>query len=87
MSKWLLNAAALLASAQLYNGVQISSFGSAMRAALVVGLFNALLRPVLVVLTFPVTVLSLGRCLLKEAVGVTLPLRPTAPLGECTGAC
>jgi hypothetical protein len=35
----------------------------------------------------PITVLSLGRCLLKEAVGVTLPLRPTAPLGECTGAC
>ncbi|MDH4480753.1 MAG: phage holin family protein [Rhodoferax sp.] len=60
LSKWLLNAAALLAIAHLYNGVQISSFGSAMLAALVVGLFNALLRPVLVVLTFPVTVLSLG---------------------------
>lgn len=30
----------------------------------------------------PVTVLSLGRSLLKDAVGVTLPLRPTAPLGE-----
>jgi putative membrane protein len=60
ISKWLLNAVALLAIAQLYNGVQISSFGSAMLAALVVGLFNALLRPVLVVLTFPVTVLSLG---------------------------
>ena len=60
LSKWLLSAAALLAIAHLYNGVQISSFGAAMLAALVVGLFNALLRPVLVVLTFPVTVLSLG---------------------------
>ncbi len=60
LSKWLLNAAALLAIAQLYNGVQISSFGEAMLAALVVGMFNALLRPILVVLTFPVTVLSLG---------------------------
>ena len=60
LSKWLLNAVALLAIAQLYNGVQISSFGQAMLAALVVGLFNALLRPILLVLTFPVTVLSLG---------------------------
>jgi len=60
LSKWLLNAAALLAIAHLYQGVQISSFGAAMLAALVVGLFNALLRPILVVLTFPVTVLSLG---------------------------
>ena len=60
LCKWLLNAAALLAIAHLYHGVQVSSFGSAMVAALVVGLFNALLRPVLVVLTFPVTVLSLG---------------------------
>ena len=60
LCKWLLNAAALLAIAHLDHGVQVSSFGSAMIAALVVGLFNALLRPVLVVLTFPVTVLSLG---------------------------
>ena len=60
LAKWLLNAAALLAIAHLYHGVQVSSFGAAMLAALVVGLFNALLRPVLVVLTFPVTVLSLG---------------------------
>ena len=60
LSKWLLSAVALLAIAQFYNVVQISSFGSAMLAALVVGLLNTFLRPVLVVLTFPVTVLSLG---------------------------
>lgn len=60
LSKWLLNAAALLAIAHLYSGVQVSSFDAAMLAALVVGLFNVFLRPVLVVLTFPVTVLTLG---------------------------
>lgn len=60
LSKWLLNAVALLAIANLYSGVQVTTFGSAMLAALVVGLFNVFLRPVLVVLTFPVTVLSLG---------------------------
>jgi putative membrane protein len=60
LSKWLLNAAALLAIAHLYGGVQVNSFGSAMLAALVLGLLNVFLRPLLVVLTFPVTVLTLG---------------------------
>lgn len=58
--KWLLSAAALLAVAYLYGGVQISSFSSALIAALVIGLFNMILRPVLVVLTLPVTIISLG---------------------------
>lgn len=58
--KWLLCAAALLAVAHFYSGVQVQSFGSALIAALVLGLFNALLRPILVVLTLPVTLLTLG---------------------------
>ena len=58
--KWLLSAAALLAVAYLYRGVQVTSFGSAMIAAFVIGLFNMVLRPVLVVLTLPVTLLTLG---------------------------
>ncbi|NCN71054.1 MAG: phage holin family protein [Rhodoferax sp.] len=58
--KWLLSAAALLCVAYLYNGVVVSSFGAAMMAALVIGLFNLVLRPVLVVLTLPVTVVTLG---------------------------
>ena len=58
--RWLLYATALLAVAQLYSGVQVQSFASAMIAALVIGLLNTLLRPVLVLLTLPVTLLSLG---------------------------
>ncbi|MEI6599172.1 MAG: phage holin family protein [Comamonadaceae bacterium] len=58
--KWLLSAAALLAVAYLYGGVQIRSFSAALIAALVIGLFNMILRPVLVVLTLPVTIISLG---------------------------
>jgi putative membrane protein len=58
--RWLLGAAALLAVAHLYSGVEVRSFSSALIAALVIGLFNAVLRPVLVVLTLPVTVLTLG---------------------------
>jgi putative membrane protein len=58
--KWLLSAAALLAVAHLYSGVMVQSFSSALIAALVIGLFNAILRPILVVLTLPVTMLTLG---------------------------
>jgi putative membrane protein len=58
--KWLLSAAALLLVAYLYSGVQVQSFTSALIAALVIGLFNAVLRPVLVVLTLPVTLVTVG---------------------------
>ena len=58
--RWLLLAAALLLVAHVYPGVVVTSFGSAMIAALVLGLLNALLRPLLVLLTLPVTVLTLG---------------------------
>ena len=58
--RWLLLAAALLLVAYLYPGVTIKSFGAAMLAAFVLGLFNTLLRPVLVLLTLPVTLITLG---------------------------
>ncbi|MCC2633969.1 MAG: hypothetical protein K0S48_1855 [Ramlibacter sp.] len=58
--KWLLSAAALLFVAYIYQGVVVTSFGSAMLAALVIGLLNTVVRPVLVVLTLPVTVVTLG---------------------------
>ena len=60
IAKWLLSASALLFVAYVYNGVQVTSFTSAMLAALVIGLLNAVVRPVLVVLTLPVTVVTLG---------------------------
>jgi putative membrane protein len=58
--KWLLSAVALLAVAHLYSGVVVQSFTAALVAALVIGLLNTVLRPILVVLTLPVTVLTLG---------------------------
>ncbi len=60
IAKWLLSALALLAVAYLYSGVQVSSFGSAMLAALVIGLLNAVVRPILVILTLPVTIVTVG---------------------------
>lgn len=58
--RWLLLAAALLLVAQIYPGVSVASFGAALIAALVLGLLNTLVRPVLVLLTLPVTLLTLG---------------------------
>jgi putative membrane protein len=58
--KWLLSATALLALANLDPGVEVRGFGSALLASLVIGLLNLVVRPILVVLTLPVTLVSLG---------------------------
>ena len=58
--KWLLSAAALLLVAYIYPGVVVTSFTAAMIGALVLGLLNTVVRPVLVVLTLPVTLVTLG---------------------------
>ncbi len=58
--RWALLAAALLLVAYLYPGVNVAGFSSALIAAFVLGLFNTLVRPLLVLLTLPVTLLTLG---------------------------
>jgi putative membrane protein len=58
--KWILSAVALLVVAHLYSGVAVASFTSALIAALVLGLLNTIVRPILVVLTLPVTLITLG---------------------------
>jgi putative membrane protein len=58
--RWCLNALALMLVAYLYSGVQVTGIFPALIAALLLGLVNALIRPVLVLLTLPVTVLTLG---------------------------
>jgi putative membrane protein len=57
---WLINAVALIAVAYLLPGVSVASFTTALVAALVLGLINAVVRPVLFLLTLPVTILTLG---------------------------
>ena len=57
---WLLNAIALLAVAYLVPDIHVAGFGAALVAALVIGLLNMLVRPLLVLLTLPITVLTLG---------------------------
>ena len=57
---WLVNTAALIAVAYLMPSISVSSFQAALVAALVLGLVNTVVRPVLVLLTLPVTILTLG---------------------------
>jgi putative membrane protein len=57
---WLVNAAALFALPYVFPWVQVDTFWTALIAALVLGLINTLIRPLLVLLTLPATLLTLG---------------------------
>jgi putative membrane protein len=58
--RWFLLAAALLLVASLLDGVQVRSYTAALGIAFVLGLLNVFVRPLLILLTLPATVLSLG---------------------------
>jgi putative membrane protein len=57
---WALNAVSLLVLAWLIPAIQVAGFGTALVVALVLGLLNAVIRPVLIILTLPVNLLTLG---------------------------
>lgn len=58
--RWIINACALLAVAYVLPSVHVDGFATALAAALVLGLVNAVIRPIMLLLTLPVTVLTLG---------------------------
>ncbi|BCS34097.1 hypothetical protein TBR22_A33260 [Luteitalea sp. TBR-22] len=57
---WAIVAAALWLAAYLVPGVRVSSVSALLVAAFVLGLVNALVRPVLTILTLPITIITLG---------------------------
>lgn len=57
---WLLAAVSLVITAKLVPGFVVTSFVAALIAAVILGLVNAIIRPILVVLTLPITIVSLG---------------------------
>ena len=61
---WILNAVALLVVAYILPGITVASFGSALIAALVLGLLNTVIKPLLILLTLPLTIVTLGLFLL-----------------------
>ena len=75
--RWLILTVAILSAAYLLDGMEVRGFISAFFAAAVLGILNAILRPVLIILTLPLNILSLGlftfvinAFLLKMASGV-----------------
>lgn len=58
--RWLINALALLLVANVVPGISITSFYAALVAALVLGIANAVIRPLLILLTLPINILTLG---------------------------
>lgn len=60
LAAWILNAIALLAVAYFVPDIYVAGFGIALVAAVVIGLVNMLIKPILVILTLPVTILTLG---------------------------
>lgn len=57
---WLINSLALLTVAYVLPGIEVADFASALVAALILGLVNAFIRPLLILLTLPATILTLG---------------------------
>ncbi|MCX5858258.1 MAG: phage holin family protein [Deltaproteobacteria bacterium] len=58
--RWLTLTVAILAAAYLLNGIEVRDFLSAFLAAAVLGILNAFFRPILILLTLPLNLLSLG---------------------------
>lgn len=58
--RWLILTVAIMTAAYLFPGIQVSGFGSALFAALILGILNAFFRPILFILTLPINVLTLG---------------------------
>ena len=57
---WLINALSLLAVAYLFPSVSVASFGTAMITALLLAVVNTIIRPLLVLVTLPINILTLG---------------------------
>lgn len=58
--RWLLNAVALGVTAYLLEGIHVTGFGAALMASLVLGVVNAVIRPLFLLFTLPLNVLTLG---------------------------
>ncbi|MGH7833104.1 MAG: phage holin family protein [Candidatus Binatia bacterium] len=58
--RWVINAVALMLVSYLFKSIEVSSFAAALVAALVLGLVNAVIRPILILITLPINILTLG---------------------------
>ena len=64
LANWVLSALALYLVTRILPGFQVDDFGSALIAVIIIGLVNALVKPLFIILTLPATILTLGLFLL-----------------------
>lgn len=60
VARWVVNALAIYITTRIVKGIDVSGFGPALIGALILGVVNATLKPLLIVLTLPINLLSLG---------------------------
>ena len=60
MVRWLVNALAIFIVANIVKGIEISSMPLALVIAMVLGVVNAFLRPLIILITLPINILTLG---------------------------
>ncbi len=60
IARWLVNAVVLILIAYFVSGITVDGFYSALIAALILGLVNALIRPIIIILTLPINIVTLG---------------------------
>jgi len=70
--RWLISAITIMIISYIVPGIHVAGFWTALILALVLGLFNAILRPLLIILTLPVTILTLGLFTLVINAGIFL---------------
>lgn len=58
--RWLILTVAIMVTSYMLDGIRVSGFFSALLAAAILGVLNTLFRPVLIILTLPINILSLG---------------------------
>ena len=58
--RWLINAVSLLLISHLLPSIHVAGFGTALITALILGLVNAFIRPILIIITLPINILTLG---------------------------
>lgn len=70
--RWFIGAVSIMLVGYLVPGVHVTTLWAALLAALVLGIFNAILRPLLIILTLPITILTLGLFTLFINAGIFL---------------
>ncbi len=72
LARWIINALVILAASYILPGVTVSGFVAALVVALVLGALNILIKPILIILTLPITIITFGLFVLVINTGLIM---------------